>query len=137
MSIPVDWGKKRTPADALAEHKMAARGRIMRLSGDVRAKYLSIIPGQEMIYLSKEREAAAYLAGAPGDYPFLTAEVGETGETVAQVAQVVLNLAAGWRVIGAEIEALRVRANAAVTAAATLAEVDAALASFTTAIAAW
>jgi len=137
----VDQSRKVTAAQAAAaalqDRKEGALARIRQLSGETRATYISVIPGQEMIYLAKEREAVAYLAGDPGDFPFLSAEVGETGETLTQVAQVVLNLAAGWRVIGAEIEALRVRANAAVNAAATLAEVDAALASFTTAIAAW
>ncbi len=90
-----------------------------------------------MIYLAKEAEAVSVIAGEPGDYPFLSAEVGETGETLEQVAQVVLNLAAGWRAIGANIEALRVRANAAVLAAETIAEIDAAFATFKSGIAAW
>ncbi len=90
-----------------------------------------------MIYLAKEAEAAAFVAGEPGDYPFLSAEVGETGETLEQVAQVILNLAAGWRMIGSNIEALRVRANAAVLAAETIAEIDTAFATFRTGIAAW
>jgi hypothetical protein len=124
-------------AAALEDHRAAALARIRQVSGETRARYISVIPGQEMIYLAKEAEASAFVAGEPGDYPFLSAEVGETGETLDQVAQVVLNLAAGWRMIGANIEALRVRANAAVLAAETIAEIDAAFATFRTGIAAW
>jgi len=137
----VDRSRKVSAAQAAAEtlerHREAILARIKQVSGETRAKYISVIPGQEMIYLAKEAEAAAFVAGEQGDYPFLSAEVGETGETLDQVAQVVLNLAAGWRAIGANIEALRVRANAAVLAAETIAEIDAAFATFKSGIAAW
>lgn len=139
--IAVDWSRRETAsarsAAELIDRRASAFAIIKAAAGAARAKYISTIPGQEMIYLAKEREAVAYLAGEPGDYPFLAAEVGETGETIEQVAQVILNLAAAWRVIGAGIEALRVRANAAVHAAEDVEAVDAALAVFTEGIAAW
>ena len=124
-------------AAALEDHRTGALARIRQVSGETRARYISVIPGQEMIYLAKEREAAAFLAGEPGDYPFLSAEVGETGQTIEQVAQVVLNLATAWRAIGAGIEALRVRANAAVAAAEDVDAVDVALTAFEEGIASW
>ena len=139
--IGIDWSQRETAAAraaaALVDRKAGALARIKAQAGATRARYISTIPGQEMIYLAKEREAAAFLAGEPGDYPFLSAEVGETGQTIEQVAQVVLNLATAWRAIGAGIEALRVRANAAVAAAEDVDAVDVALTAFEEGIASW
>lgn len=100
---------QRAKRDAIAE--------VNNIVGDVRSRYITTAPGQEMIYLSKEAEARDCLADTgpvPSSYPLLAAEVGITAETLAQVAQVILNIAGIWRGIAAELETLRFHAIAAI-----------------------
>lgn len=84
-----------------------------------RRRFITDIAGQDMIYLEKEREAVSYvaLASEPADhaqYPFIGAEVLATGFTAYQVAQITLYKASLWRVVGAQIETLRIAALAEV-----------------------
>lgn len=76
--------------------------------------------GQAMTYSQKAAEAKAFLADAEPDaanYPLLSAEVGITAPTLAGVAAVVAAAHAAWTVTGAQIEALRLGAKAAIAAA--------------------
>src|SRR5690606_7611681 len=91
--------------------------------------YITGGSGQAMAYLQKAMEATAYLAATdpdPADYPLLAAEVGITGETLADVAAVVDAHYQAWRVIGAAIEQARLGAKAAVDAAETAEDAQAA-----------
>lgn len=115
--------------------RVAAIGRINAAAGAIRRAYVTELPGQEMVYLQKEAEAVAFLSDAdpdPADYPFLAAEVGATADTLENVAQVYLNMAALFRQVGAALEHLRLGAIAAVESATTAAGIEAALATFTT-----
>lgn len=84
------------------------------------------------IYLAKEAEARAWLAaGEPRDlaeYPMIAAEIGITAPTAWHLAQTWLGMAAVWRPVAAAIEAARLTAKAAIDAATTGAEIEAALA---------
>lgn len=85
--------------------------------------------GQAMTYSQKAAEAKACLADAEPDaatYPLLAAEVGITAPTLGEVAQVVAAAHAGWTIIGAQIEAARLGAKAAVSAATDAATAEAA-----------
>ncbi len=78
--------------------------------GEIRARYITVLPGQKMLYLQKEAEARAFLADPDPDltdYPLIAAEIGITGATPEQVAQVYLNLAAMLRTTAAQLEQLR------------------------------
>jgi hypothetical protein len=80
--------------------------------GETRKRFITSIPGQDMIYLEKEREAKDYLAleeepETLQDFPFIAADVGVTAPTPFQVAQVYMNLASAWKVIGPQLEYLR------------------------------
>lgn len=89
----------------------AERARLAHITGGA---------GQAMSYLQKAAEAKACLADAEPDaeaYPLLAAEVGITAPTLGEVAQVVAAAHASWTVIGAQIEATRLGAKAAVSAA--------------------
>ena len=79
-------------------------------TGKVRQRYITTIPGQEMVYLPKEAEARSYVQDRkpnPLNYPLLTAEVGVTGDSHWEVAQIVLNKAMRWRTVNAQLEQLR------------------------------
>jgi len=96
-----------------------------------REVYITDLPGQELIYNAKEIEAKAWIADPspdPADYPMLSAEVGITEPTADDLATLWVTNAAKWRALAAQLEAARMTANIAISAATTQAEIDAALA---------
>ena len=112
----------------LTAAKAIAVASINTLIGNIRAEYITVIPGQEMIYGDKEKEAIAFLAEPtiPSDltpYPFIEGEVGLTAPSAYEVAQVFVNKAAMWRPLGAQLEQLRVGYGNAIYAATTKQEI--------------
>lgn len=99
-------------ADLIAQiDAEAERARLAHITGGA---------GQAMTYSQKAAEAKAFLADSEPDaanYPLLSAEVGITAPTLAGVAAVVAAEHAAWTVTGAQIEALRLGAKAAIAAA--------------------
>ncbi|MBW4708613.1 hypothetical protein KX928_12545 [Roseobacter sp. YSTF-M11] len=119
----------------LATQQASAIVAINEAAGAVRAQYITIIPGQEMLYPEKRDEARAYVAEPTpptdlSDYELLEAEIGITAPTIAEVAQVILNLYALWKGIAAPLETFRLGAINSVEAATSQAEIDAAVATF-------
>jgi hypothetical protein len=113
--------------------------RIDAAAEQVRARYITPGAGQAMEYEEATRQARAALAVGvepeAGAYPMLDADVQAgtinpgTGEPVASVlaaAGVVVAMRQQYEVIGADIRRLRLAAKAAVRAAATQAEREAA-----------
>ncbi|WP_370206737.1 hypothetical protein, partial [Pararhodobacter marinus] len=87
---------------------------------------------QDLIYQAKEAEARAYVADPSpdlADYPLLSAETGITAPDAAALAALWISLSADWRATAATLEALRMTTGAAIDAAATEAEIAAAIAS--------
>lgn len=100
--------------------KARAVARINDAASSLRQHYITVIPGQEMIYLAKEAEAVRYLAEAPEtltEYPMLSAEVGITAPTAYELAQLWANMSALWRQVAAAIEHIRLSAIYAVETA--------------------
>lgn len=129
----IDWTRLQSPetraAEALAAAKARAQADLAAAVAEARAAYITTLPGQQMIYLAKEAEARAYVAEPAPDlanYPLLSAEVGITAPDAWQLAQIWLALADLWRQAAAQIEAMRLGATAAIDAAVTVAEVEAA-----------
>lgn len=94
-----------------------------------RLKYITGGAGQALTYQNKAEEAAAILSGGdpdPADYPLLAAEVGITAPTLTEVAQIVNLAQQQWKMVGAQIEALRLGAKVAIAAAETIEEAEAA-----------
>jgi len=97
-------------ADRLAAANAAAVAEINAWAAQERLAYITVLPGQEMIYMAKDAEARAWLADPAPDmaaYSLLSAEVGITAPDAYQLAQLWVNLAALWRVAAARIEGER------------------------------
>lgn len=98
-----------------------------------RLAYVSNFPGQDAVYSAKEAEALRYMAEAspdPSDYPFLSAEVGKTAATMADLATLWVSMGTAWRQAASVIESARMTAKADLAEAATVADVDAAMQAF-------
>lgn len=112
------------PAEQLlAEAKATARALLAAHAAEARTAYITVLPGQDMIYLAKEAEARAWIADPvpnPANYPLLVAEIGITAPDAAALTQLWLNLAALWRAAAAQLEALRMSVGAAIDAAETV-----------------
>ena len=86
---------------------------------------------QSLVYSEKRREAETFDADpAPNaaSYPLLSAEIGLTGATLADVAAVVLEKSAAWTQAAAAIERIRVGAKKGIAAATDQAGIDAVVA---------
>jgi len=130
-----------TEPDTLEEQRKLALLAIRDGVGAVRRLFITDLPGQEMVYMAKESEARAYaaMATAPADltgFPLLAAEVGITAPTAADLSALWLTMAAAWRMVAAQIEPLRLTANAAVIAATSPSQIGAAMDDFSAGLAA-
>lgn len=96
------------------------------VAGSVRARYITIAPGQESTYLIKAQQAAEFKAGGySGQIPGLVqAEVSATGATAKQAADAILTMQAEWVAIAAQIESARRRGKVTVTNAQSVIEID-------------
>lgn len=111
-------------ARILTDAKAEATRMINDAAGTLRERYITAIPGQDMIYLAKKDEAISYVALAPAtlaDYPLLAAEVGITAPTAYELSQLWLNMGAAWLAAAADIEAARLGAIAQVQIATSVA----------------
>lgn len=116
------------PTRVLADVKTQAKAEINQLAGEARARFITVIPGQEMLYLEKKAEAKRWLeAQNPSlqDYPLLAAEVNITAIDAPALANLWMQMAAQWSVVAATIEAMRMAYINNVTGAANVATVDA------------
>ncbi|MEP1611121.1 MAG: hypothetical protein ABJL72_04285 [Roseobacter sp.] len=132
----------RSPSSLQSEHTKIADAAIAQVNAAariVRSRFVTDLPGQEMMYLRKETQARAFASQVPeptdmSDYPLIAAEVGITGQTAAQVAQIYINLAAQWEAVGAALESVRLGAIVNIEAAADALTIDQILTDFYTAM---
>lgn len=115
-------------AEAVGRRKAEAKAQVDMAAEAARQRFITSGAGQAMVYQQKVAEARAFQAGGTGSFPHLTAEVGITAATAAEVAAVVLAMEAAWLGISAAIEATRLAAKRDLAAAGDLAEVEAVLA---------
>lgn len=107
--------------------------------GAIRVRFITAIPGQEMLYLMKAQEAQTYLSQTPDPadltgFPLMAAEVGLTCPTAYELAQLWLNMNAQLTQIGSILENLRLDAVAKVRSAQSLAEAREHMARFSLAL---
>jgi hypothetical protein len=129
----------------LNSQKQAAQEALAVAVGETRARFITSIPGQELTYIEKERQALAFLAASPAPDPidpaqfaafkFVFEEVGITGQTPYQVALVIAYMAGRWRDVGPLIERERLAATAAIDGAQDPDQIEAALDGYTRAVA--
>lgn len=106
--------------------------------GDIRKRFITPLPGQDMIYLRKESEAMKYLAdSAPSllNYPMIGNEIGITGSDAYEVAQIWLNMASQWMMVAGILENIRLGHLQGLGLAETAPEVAAVKLSFNNAVA--
>lgn len=110
------------PAHVKAREMAAALRDIDSKAGSVRARYITIAPGQEATYILKAAAAETFTsAGYLGAVPTLVqAEATVTGRTPAQAAAAILSERDAWVGKAAQIEQARRAGKIAVGAAATL-----------------
>ncbi|WP_339816542.1 hypothetical protein [uncultured Paracoccus sp.] len=136
-----EWIDQRTPEQAAADLAYArtiAASRINETRGAARLRFITTLPGQDMVYIEKEREARDWVAARaessnapdPAEYPHLAQEVGSTAPDMDAVAQVYLNMAAMFRVFSAIIEGEAMAALNEIEAATTAEAVTAAATAF-------
>lgn len=109
--------------DRARQAALAALGRIV---GAKRRLLVTDIPGQDLVYAAKEREAREYLAARdrnPADFPLITAEVGITAPNAVAVAGAFLARAKANNRALASLEARRRRLVIELEAAASTAEI--------------
>ncbi|HEV7658842.1 MAG TPA: hypothetical protein VGO55_03250 [Allosphingosinicella sp.] len=115
------------PATGAIELDMAAidaelLASIDAAAGAFRGRFLTTIIGQQSAYRRKETEARALVAGGAGPWPMIEAEAAATGVEAAELAAVIIAGADTWADLEPKIEAARLGAKKAVTAATTEAE---------------
>lgn len=113
--------------------KLRAHQALDACAGQVRLRYITDVPGQQAVYMTKLQQAQAYLVARALDAdaavpPYLAAEAGATGESALQVATAITGLATVWNEqLGPAIEGARLGAKRAVSDAQDEAGVQAAL----------
>ncbi len=118
------------PAD-LATAQAWAVGEINRIAGELRTAIGTNIPFQGDVYQLKEREALAFQADDAPDatkYPVIYAEATARQMQPADLVAEYLYNAQAWPVAIAQIEAMRMGAITALSAASTVEEIEAVLA---------
>lgn len=114
------WYDPRTPEqieEYTGEMRRTAIQRVNRAVDAVRRRYITDIIGQDMLYMEKRHEAAAYLTANdpdPSNYPLLSAEIGITAPTLYEIAQIYLGLASIWVAMAAQLETVRLGAIATI-----------------------
>lgn len=97
---------------------------------NARLRFITGGAAQAMVYQRKAQEAALYVETTnpdPSDFPLLNAEVGITGATIEDVANVVIDKQNEWLVAAALIEVTRLTAKAQIEAAANPTQIEAIL----------
>jgi len=93
-------------------------------AGELRMRFITDVPGQAQTYEKKEREARTWAPGNetahPELYPFMIAEAQARGIDVAEVRAQIIRQVDALTPIAARIEARRVAAKAAISAATVL-----------------
>lgn len=92
--------------------------KIDREAGAFRCRFITDVPGQQATYLDKERQARDLLADPEGGpFPRIAAEAQVRGIDQVEMALIIVATADQWRAIDTAIEAARIGAKLAVSAA--------------------
>lgn len=98
---------------------------------EIRGHYITLGPGQAMVYAQKEKEAEMVTANpaiSPAEVPHIVQEAQAYGITLLDQAAIVLTMAKNWRDLSSGIETIRLTSKDQVRAATTPAGIDQAVA---------
>lgn len=120
-------------AIALAQTRRETVVAINLIRGETRTRFITSIPGQDMVYMEKERTARAWMAEfqatgvepLPDAYPAIAAEIGLTGESAFQVAYIYIYKSEEWRHLSPIIERVSIKYLNLADAAQTVEALDA------------
>jgi hypothetical protein len=124
----------------LSDSQAAATAIVDAQAETCRLLFITAGFGMQLTYIEKQREAAAFMAAYPShaafaaaspapaswQYPLIFNEIGITGATAWDVAQVFMQNYQNWLIIGAAIERLRLTAHATIAAATSVSAINAA-----------
>ncbi len=105
------------PVDTLDDLKARAKNDIDEGAGTIRGRYITSVRGQPETYMIKEAEANEYLKASnplASEYPMLAAEIGINGDTMAEVATMIVSKANEWRQFASVIENIRLSKKKAI-----------------------
>ena len=108
--VAAHTGKPAT-LSALAAEIESSKDEVDTCAGEARSRYITVAPGQSAAYIEKEKQSQNFKdAGYPADetgYEFVTAEKNAQGTSATVAADTVLVMAAGWKIVAANIEEIR------------------------------
>ena len=111
----------------LAPLKLAAQTEVDQQAGEVRKQFITTIPGQEMVYMEKRREAELVLVSEVTDpllVPHIIAEASLNDRTLTEQAEIILGMATQCSHVSQMIETKRLTAKMAIEAATNPAEIE-------------
>ena len=123
------WSVRPETGAELSAAKAAATAEVDRQAEAARLLYITPGSAQALVYEAKRHEAISLAddpSPDPADYPLLSAEIGITADTLAEVGDAVLAMAGQWRAVAAQIERVRLTAKASIAGANSIAAVRAA-----------
>jgi len=113
----------------LVDVKKVLKAKVDLQAGLERQKYITTVPGQELMYAEKKVQAKECLLDLAPDalsYPLIALEIGinvpDTGDIVVDLhtaSQNIIDTASAWSVIAADIEAKRLTSKLGINAALT------------------
>jgi len=122
----------------LADAKTFAKAEVDAAASEVRARYVTQGLLQQQVYDIKSVEAEAYIAaGYPAKtsaYPVISGEAAITGQTVKQLADLIVATKSAWLSIAGNIEGERIAGKAAIDSAVDIAAVESAKATVLSAL---
>lgn len=110
--------------EILQIHKESAYLTIDTETGQVRAKYITNIFGQESAYYKKEAEARAYAQDPTASYPFLEAEANYSEITIEDLVASILKTTQAWALKEPIIEGVRRGGKSKISRAVSVEDVD-------------
>ena len=114
-------------SNTLDQIKITFANYLDKLSGDVRSKYVTTIPGQAEVYIKKAEEAEK-IAGLPyevnpADYPLIATEMAIQGTDLTTTVQNILAIQVQWLQLAAAVEFIRLTGKKAINNATTITDV--------------
>ncbi len=108
----------------LSAARAKAKADVDTAAGAARARYTTVVPGQDAVYTAKLDEAKRFsAAGYPwlqaAQYRLVAAEAWSAGVNLTQAADRIIAAANAWTDVSAEIERIRVKAKIDVDVAPT------------------